>query len=296
MKTMKKLSALVLALVMVFAMSATAFAADSDPNFTKSVNSAYSTATTAGKSVTVLVGPADDYYYYTGFSSENAAKATTVTANTDADNFTYTVTAVEDTNYDGDECYASAITVTPATGFYGPISFRAVPANAASAWTYVDMTVYVEPATSVSASNVKVEVIDLKDNTGLNLSGTINSVEGSESHSTSPFKGADGCAQKYATAGSALFELVGTDFTQSGGYVSSINGLTQYSSADWTEYYGWNYCVLHNVNGTYVMDTNANIVSASVMPVETNDVVIWAFGTASVAASHFAARLAALNS
>ena len=76
-------------------------------------------------------------------------------------------------------------------------------------------------------------------------------------------------------------------FVQAGGYVSSItdstgNTVTEYTTEDWT-YYGWNYCVVRD--GVRVAE--GDIVSASVLPVQNNDDVYWAFGTWADAQDYF---------
>ena len=106
-----------------------------------------------------------------------------------------------------------------------------------------------------------------------------------------------GCAQTYPTAGDALFSLMDANkvisFTQSGGYVdtiSDVNGktLSGYTSEDWTTYYGWYYCVMHRDGSDADFVEGSSVMSASVVPVESGDKVVWAFGTEDQTNEYFA--------
>ena len=115
-------------------------------------------------------------------------------------------------------------------------------------------------------------------------------VSAASKEADNPFKGSEGCAQSYATAGDALYSLAEANsmsFEQNGGYVQSItdeaeNTLEAYTTEDWN-YYGWNYCVVRD--GEKVSE--GDIVSASVLEVEDGDSVYWAFGTYQQAADYF---------
>ena len=74
---------------------------------------------------------------------------------------------------------------------------------------------------------------------------------------------------------------------ESDGYVNSITTkagekLEAYSDSNWN-YYGWNYCVIRD--GKKLVD--GDTLSASVLEVEKDDEVIWAFGTATQAENYF---------
>ena len=302
MKNFKKLMSLLLVVVMVFAMSANAFAATGGPNFTKSDASEWSTPVTAGSSVTLMVGPADSSYYYTGFAtSEEAAEkvpASAWTVNYGAGNFTYTVGTAADTNYYGEACYAATITITPNADYYGPISVHAVPTDATSAWTYVDMTVYSEAPSTVDiadATGVYVEVADVRSEANVlaDLDG-ISVVPAGDGASTNPFKNAEACAQSYPTAMGALANLVAANkisVSANAGYIQTITpvggtALTAYTDESWN-YYGWNYCVIRDD----AIVEESSMISASVLPVQSGDIVIWAFGTTTQASAYFNALI-----
>lgn len=297
MKNLKKLSALVLALVMIFAMSANAFAATSDPNFTAAPGTDWSTVATAGNAKTVCAGPANAYYSFTGFDTAAEAEAVSVTYNCGAD--LVQSISVDDALIASTNTYAAAITVTPKSNVTGPISIRVAASSAASA-PYVDLTIYVEKASGyVDDVTVDVEVVDLHDDTYMYEYGSSMTVKAAGKETANPYNASAGCAQTYPTAAGALYSLMragNISFAQSEGYVGTIsdnhnNSLEGYTNEDWTIYYGWNYCVLRDDPTTAAVDyeivAESSVVSASVLPVQEGDRVFWAFGTTAECAGYF---------
>lgn len=294
MKMRNKLLSLVMALAMMLSVASVAFAATADPNFTAGPDTAWSTQAAAGQSVTLTAGPADAYYGYSGFDNAADAAGTVWTFNLNGDKCTYTTGTAQVVDENSQAVsYVSTITITPVAGFYGPISVHAVPANPASSYTYVDLTVYVEAAaTQAPVNNVFVEVADVHGD-NMYEGGTTMTVAAAAANSANPFYSTNnnsGSAQSYATAGDALYSLMAAGnitFEQAGGYVNAITDSTgtkleQYMDSQWN-YYGWNYCV---IRGGSIVEAG-NIVSASVLPLQAGDMVYWAFGTAAEAAEYF---------
>ena len=201
------------------------------------------------------------------------------------------------------DTYASKLTVTGANNEYGPASIHAYNKDNSNA--YVDLTVYAESKTDVAdATRVTVELVDLHDGTGMNDYATNLTVAKAEGNTANPYSKscvgdtlASGCAQTYPTAGDALYSLMETNgvisFTQANGYVqtvSDVNGnkLEGYTNEDWTVYYGWQYCVIHGNGADADFVQGSSVMSASVVPVENGDKVVWAFGTEKEANEYFA--------
>ncbi len=287
MKT-KKVVSVLLAGVTTLSMAMPVLAANGDPNLVVTPDTQYSTPITSGSSVTLGLMPANAYYQRTGFDSEAAAKdgLNVAKVNFGADKissvFTYGSKTV-------DGLYAGTVTVKGEKGQYGPASLHIVNKNNTSAG--IDMTVYVEAAeTQKDVTVSKVVVKDLSGDNVIAEDAQNLTVSAASKEADNPFKGSEGCAQSYATAGDALYSLAEANsmsFEQNGGYVQSItdeaeNTLEAYTTEDWN-YYGWNYCVVRD--GEKVSE--GDIVSASVLEVEDGDSVYWAFGTYQQAADYF---------
>ena len=287
MKT-KKVVSVLLAGVTTLSMAMPVLAANGDPNLVVTPDTKYSTPIQADSEVTLGLMPANSYYQRTGFDSADAAANGLEVSkiNLGADKissvFTYGSKTV-------DGLYAGTVTVKGKKGQYGPASLHIVNKNNTSAG--IDMTVYVEAAETqkdVTVSNVEVK--DLRGNNVIAEYEQNLTVSAASKEADNPFKGSEGCAQTYATAGDALYSLAEANnmsFEQSGGYVQSItdeaeNTLAAYTGEDWT-YYGWNYCVVRN--GKKVAE--GDILSASVLEVEEGDSVYWAFGTMDQANKYF---------
>ena len=284
----KKVVSVLLAGVTTLIMAMPVLAANDDPNLVVTPDTQYSTPIEANSSVTLGLMPADAHYQRTGFDSEAAAKdgLNVAKVNFGADKissvFTYGSKTV-------DGLYAGTVTVKGEKGQYGPASLHIVNKNNTSAG--IDMTVYVEAAeTQKDVTVSKVQVKDLRDDALISVEKQNLNVEAAKKETNNPFNGSEGAAQSYPTAGDALYSLAEANqmsFEQNGGYVQSVtdaddNILEAYTTSDWT-YYGWNYCVIRN--GKKVSE--GDMLSASVLEVEKNDSVYWAFGTMEQADTYF---------
>lgn len=288
MNLFKKTTSVVLAGVTTLSMAMPVLAANGDPNLVVTPDTKYSTPIEANSSVTLGLMPANAYYQRTGFDSEAAAKSGLKVDSINAgkgkiiENYAYGAKETADG-------WAGTVTITGAAGQYGPASLHIVNTNNTSAG--IDMTVYVEAEETqkdVTVSNVEVK--DLSGNNVIAEDEQNLTVSAASKEADNPFKGSEGCAQSYATAGDALYSLAEANnmsFEQNGGYVQSItdeaeNTLEAYTTEDWN-YYGWNYCVVRD--GEKVSE--GDIVSASVLEVKDGDSVYWAFGTYQQAADYF---------
>lgn len=288
MKT-KKVVSVLLAGVTTLSMAMPVLAANGDPNLVVTPDTKYSTPITSGSSVTLGLMPADAHYQRTGFDSKAAAKSglKVDSINVGGDKITGAYTYGAKQTDDG--AWAGTVTITGAAGKYGPASLHIVNTNNESAG--IDMTVYVEAAeTQKDVTVSKVVVKDLSGDNVIAEDAQNLTVSAASKEADNPFKGSEGCAQSYATAGDALYSLAEANsmsFEQNGGYVQSItdeaeNTLEAYTTEDWN-YYGWNYCVVRD--GEKVSE--GDIVSASVLEVEDGDSVYWAFGTYQQATNYF---------
>lgn len=289
----KKIASVAMAGALTLSMALPVGAATTDPNLVVEANTLYSTPITSGSSVTLGLMPANAYYQRSGFDSAADAESsltTTVTIGADKiDESKIAYGSMETTDYNGNKTYAGTVTVEGKDGVYGPASLHIVNKKNTSA--YIDMTVYVESDKTESPVDVaNVTAIDLRSGKKEIANEDGLTVAAAKTESANPFNGADGSAQTYPTAGGALYSLAeatGLTFTQNDGYVQSIttsNGTEYkaYTDSDWT-YYGWNYCVIRD--GEKVSE--GDIVSASVLEVEEDDEVYWAFGTYAQAQAYF---------
>lgn len=284
----KKVVSVLLAGVTTLSMAMPVLAANGDPNLVVTPDTLYSTQIQANSEVTLGLMPANSYYQRTGFDSADAAanglEVSKINLGADkiSTDFTYGSKTVNG-------LYAGTVTVKGKKGQYGPASLHIVNKNNPSAG--IDMTVYVESSKTEDAVNVaKVQAVDLTTDQIINEKVENVKVEAAKVNSDNPFNGSEGAAQTYPTAGDALYSLAEANqmsFEQKGGYVQSVtdkyeNTLEEYTTEDWT-YYGWNYCVVRD--GEKVAE--GNILSASVLEVEKNDSVYWAFGTMDQANAYF---------
>lgn len=296
----KKIASVAMAGALTLSMALPVGAATNDPNLVVEENTLYSTQIKAGKEVTLGLMPANAYYQRSGFDSEADAKSglkvADITVGKDKiDETSFSYDYMETKDYSGNKTWAGTVTLKGKDGAYGPASLRIENANNSSA--YIDMTVYLEAATTQSdVADVTVQAVDVTGNGKMAVGTDELTVAAAETENANPFKDAAGSAQSYPTAGDALYSLAeaaGLTFTQNDGYVQSVTdsegttleAYTDYS--DWT-YYGWNYCVVRNGEKVAAGD----IVSASVLEVEAGDQVLWAYGTMDQAADYFAGAIA----
>lgn len=298
--TMKKLTALALAIVMMFAMSATVFALDSNIQYmTPAAGTEYTTITSNNSVDLEVYFSAKKFeegewrYYYAGFDSETQASSASWTVVSDPDdviNGGVSVSAGE-----VGELITSKGSVAVNTSNCGVAVVRA------QYGTYsLDLTICVENNTpAANVSGISVEVLDARFDesrhtdlyvydSAMNVSA-INAVGSSHD-----LYNETGIAKSYPTALNALNQAVGySSMVVGGGYVSSITALdivteenvtlSAYTTANW-DYYGWNYCV---IRGGEIVE-ECNMMSAGIMRLQNNDAVYWAFGTQAQAAEYFA--------
>ena len=294
----KKIASVAMAGALTLSMALPVGAATNDPVLVVEKNTLYSTQIESGKEVTLGLMPGvikSNYVYArTAFdSAEDAAKGLKVTkVNFGGERIdtNYVYGSMKTTDSEGNDTYAGTVTVKGAENAYGPASFQVKNTFVDNA--VIDMTVYVETTEKVAdATGVFVEATDLRDDMAMYESTDAATVSRAKDNtSANPFKNSKGAAQTYPTAADALYELAEANsmtVAQSNGYVESItdsNGtdLTAYIS-NGGDYYGWNYCVVHN--GTKVAE--GDLVSASILPIETGDRVYWAFGTYDQAQDYF---------
>ena len=295
----KRIASVAMAGALTLSMALPVGAATTDPVLVVEENTLYSTPIKAGEEVTLGLMPGvirSNYVYArTGFdSAEDAAKGLKVTKvnfGGERINTNYVYGSMETKDSDKNPTYAGTVTVKGAKNAYGPASFQVKNTFVDDA--VIDMTVFVEAVDKVAdATGVFVEAVDLSSDDAtmyeVNEDATVSRAK--DDTSANPFKDSDGAAQTYPTASNALYELAESNsmtIAQRNGFVESItdtNGteLTTYIS-NGGDYYGWNYCVVHN--GTKVAE--GDLVSASILPIETGDSVYWAFGTYNQAQDYF---------
>ena len=291
----KRIASVAMAGALTLSMALPVGAATTDPNLVVEANTLYSTPITSGSSVTLGLMPANAYYQRSGFDSAADAESsltTTVTIGADKiDESKIAYGSMETTDYNGNKTYAGTVTVEGKDGVYGPASLHIVNKKNTSA--YIDMTVYVEAAETQDAVTTElVQVADVRGATAaVKTTGKNLSVAAAETNTANPFYGSAGSAQTYPTAADTLYSLAdakGLTFTQNDGYVQSITTsagekLEAYTdTSDWS-YYGWNYCVVRD--GEKVAE--GDYLSASVLEVEEDDCVYWAYGTMKQANAYF---------
>ena len=275
-----------LAMVFTLMLSIPAFAATLDANMTSDY-SQWTVEVAPGSSVTLYASPANSSYTATGFDAN---------ATTDQVSWTSSNTSIATVSSVGFEnapasvsgltgIYCTKATVTvPSTATIGSCSIEAknLTTNA-----YVNFTVVVNSSATATASNVNVYIADYE--------------------TTFPVAMVNHAVRNFATPIDAFMQLSadsdsGFSYTGSSSYVSSITydgvqikDYTEYNAdtGDYT-YYGWNYRVYRQSgNDSYLIGDSA-VLSADTFKLESNDTVVWMYGTMDAAESFFTNALSDL--
>ena len=308
-RRMKKGLAIVIALVMVFAMTATAFATDSDPNLTF-VNNAQARTEyqisdiTSDTKLYLQATPASASWSATTFDTESAAEGVVWTSTNENMAKVDSIDAVA-ASVGG--YYSQATISIKSTAGAGACSIKAAKGSA-----YVNFTIVIEDADSATentASNVSIYINDARGTTLLNVAKTgVTATLPTES--TNPFYSATYKADTYSTPAYALAAIKNpsgtynmeeycadyvTDFTI---YASSTPTIpTTYIDTITTDvlnaetyvvenktyspiyseagYYGWYYRVVRN--GSVVEESK--VIGAADFKLNSNDTVYWLYGT-----------------
>lgn len=300
MKNLKKLSALILALVMALSLCVNVVALDGNEVYLSPATGTEYTTITNGSSVVleVLFSAQDDEYnwYKTGFNTTTEAENISWRAKSDPSGLV--VSIVRGSGTDNGLITATG-TISLMPNRYGTAIIEAKYGEFT-----LDLVICVESSTTVSAvTGISVEVLDVRfDNTyytniysqGENM--TVSSINATSNH---PLSNQTSTAKTFPTALNALCQQVGSsNMVVYGGYVSEITApdmftgenitLAAYSDEGWVNSYGWNYCVIRTVNGEKSIVEDSINLSSAVLPLQNGDAVYWAFGTADEAAEYFA--------
>lgn len=311
-KNLKKILSIVMILTMVFAMTATAFAADTDPNLTfleyAQARTEYQlSCITSDTTLKLKAVPANYSWSATSFDTEAAAEAVVWTS---TNNNMASVTSVDAVALDNGGYYSEATIAVKSTAGAGACSIKAAKGSA-----YVNFTIVIEDpqnAANNTASNVNVYINDARYETMLSVAKT-GVTATLPTAATNPFYSATFKADTYSTPAYALAAIKNpngvydeenwtadyvTNFTISASnqstfpttYVDTIttdvmNAETYevenvtfdpYTAANY-DYYGWHYRVLRN--GSVLEESK--VIGAADFKLNTNDTVYWLFGTES---------------
>lgn len=306
-RTMKKGLAIVLALVMVFAMTATAFASHTSNYLMATSESMYhnyaninsnsgtgvvtyslrgDTTNTAITGFTLKATPPSATESPIGFNSQSEAQSVTWTSsNTNIATVPTHGTAVASVS--GTEgTYDSQVFVTLVGTSRGSCTIQATQGGRS-----VNFTIVLEiPNGTETVSSVRVIAEDYENNEVWEDS----TVTVTQPTSASKFYDKPNAAWSLATAGRALEALtsnitVGVD----GAYILSVNGVEAYYTS---EYHYWSYCVIRqDASGTYYIVDESNVIGAPDFRVQTGDIVFFAFAAESLQSSAQEMKLMELN-
>lgn len=274
----KRIFAIVLALVMVFAMASVSFASNNDLNLTTDA-SLYTVTVAPGSSVILYACPANNYYSATSFDDEDTAKAVSWTSsNTDIATVdsvgagTHTIPGV------GNVLCSSGVISVPSTATIGSCSVEASRTNMIGNKASVNFTIIVDSTVTADAADVSVVIQDM------NYPGNMVNVN----HSS----------QKFATPMDALATIKANgeiDYSLWGSsYVGSITVGTETKTA--TGNYGWNYRV-YRFDGAqdYFRVDESAVMSSDAFKLQDGDIVVWKYTTFDDAQTYFTKNLIDLN-
>ena len=304
-RTMKKGLAIVLAQVMVFAMSSVAFATT---NLTAASNAMYhnfatiktaengsvsytNASGTAITSFTVAASQAGSYWQAIGFNSQADAQAVSWTSSdTSIATVPTTGTAVDSVSGTAGT-YDSQVVVTLVGTEAGSCTIQANYDGGS-----VNFTIVLEKSGSAYASVGNVRVI-VEDKVGNESLGDKSNLTVTKANTGSAFYNQAQAAQTFATAGTALEMFTTTEeyslsVGYAGSYVESINGI----GPDSTYTNGWNYCVMRkNASNTWEITSDSLLIGAGEYSVKSGDVVYWVYGAYADIAGYNTAKLNQLN-
>lgn len=308
MKNMKRIIAVVMAICMIFALSATVFATNNilSAATTFIPGSLYSQTAAKGSTVYLYATVVTDAYPSSliGFSSQAEAAANVNWTITEGSSKVYSISSSgESFVYNNVTYYASKCTVvlknnaTPGTIYINAVGQNGAPTNADC--NYVIM---VEDYNNVSGpvSSIDIEVRDLGSQSVIaSMSGEI--VKAACSTPNGRFNGSSGAAQTYPTAANTVDNLLTlnsvTSIVTTYGYVSSMTILDDsYDPVVYPEsynpitydYIGWMYGVLRMVNNSYRYVSASEGISATAFELQAGDKVVWVYGTFAQATAYFA--------
>lgn len=276
----KRLGAFVLAMAFALVISVPAYAATSDANMTSDY-SQWTLSVAPGSSVTLYASPADASYTATGFDSD---ATTTQVSWTSSNTSIATVSNVGFENapsslssLSGIYCTKATVSV-PSTATIGSCSIEVENVATNSS---VNFTILVDSTATATASNVNVYIADF----GATLSA------GTVSNTTRNFATPTDALKQLKADSSNSFSYSGSD-----SYITSMT----YGSGDPVEayviydddtqeylYYGWNYRVYRKSGDDSYLVADSEVIASDAFKLETNDTVVWMFGTMDEADSYF---------